>query len=426
MKSSTLRAPDGDVDTTATRELRLGRFGRHLVPLRDPGVLGFFLDNLYLAHNRGERLRRPILSASLPALTAALAAEETLTVEVDASGVPRGRAASATPGPGDAGDDAVETELATLAAGLAVAGGEAGATTSLAADLSLEPPVRWIFRGDYPGRGHRRALLIVFDAHDDRPRAVVKLGRDEPALGAEAEALRHCRKRLPGELRATLPRPLARSRVDGLEVVALSWRPGRSAYHDLYRDLSPGRRTAEHFEAAARWLADFQRATGPPPDMPVAGHGDFWAGNLLLDPAAGVTVVDWEGYTPAAVSPLDDLFQFPFTYGLHYPWEGFRRAAPEEAFARTFLQETGLARHVRRYLGTYCRRTGLQLATLREGLADWLVRRGCEARQSSRTTPGKEPGPTPGGDRATTGERGIPWDRLQARLARADRSVFSG
>lgn len=396
------------------RRIWCGRFGRYLAPLDDGPVLQFFLDHLYVAHNRSERLCRALLSPAAPGLTSRLAAAETVGVEVDGYGVPTG---------GEASGEA--------AAGLRAVTGPLAARIASRGGVELASPVRWIFRCNDAPRGG--GVLFLFGIPNDRPALVVKVGRAGRGLRREREALERCRRRLPDPLRATLPQPLAFGREGDREVLVLPWRRGRSAYDDLYRDLSSDWRSALHFDAAARWLADFQRATGRPADDRVPGHGDFWPGNLLLaevelDPgdapgpagpltrAAGehalrseTTVIDWEDFTPL-VQPVDDLFRFPFSYALHHPWEGYRRAAPEEAFARAFLRDTELSRHVRRYLEIYCERVGPDPPALRRPFAEWLARR---QRQSASAS-------------ARPYEKGVPWHRLASMLAQADRSVFSG
>jgi hypothetical protein len=118
--------------------------------------------------------------------------------------------------------------------------------------------------------------------------------------------------------------------------------PGVSAYIEMQGLLAPGRVVDRHFDAAAEWLFKFHQATG-------ASHGDFWARNLLVGPTA---VVDWEHFTEEA--PIyADLFHFPLTYGLNYPWARWRRLPPDEAFRRTFLEDNRVSRAVRRYLARF-------------------------------------------------------------------------
>lgn len=192
---------------------------------------------------------------------------------------------------------------------------------------------RWLLVEDYSG--NERDRLVVFLFGEDGPTAVLKLGS---GLERETEALRFLAERLPPDLRDSVPR-LLDSREEAL---LMSPVPGVSAYMEMQGLLAPGRAVDRHFDAAADWLFEFHRATG-------ASHGDFWARNLLVGPTA---VVDWEHFTEEA--PIHaDLFHFPLTYGLNYPWERWRRLPPEEAFRRTFLEDNRVSRAVRRYLARF-------------------------------------------------------------------------
>ena len=65
---------------------------------------------------------------------------------------------------------------------------------------------------------------------------------------------------------------------------------------DLVEEARPA------FELALRWLADHR----PPARPPAVVHGDFRVGNLLVDPASGLTaVLDWE--LAHLGDPLEDL-----------------------------------------------------------------------------------------------------------------------
>lgn len=194
---------------------------------------------------------------------------------------------------------------------------------------------RWLLVEDYPGNGRNRLVVFLFKTGAASPMAVLKLGSN---LRREAEALRFLADRLPADLRGTVPRLLDFQE----EALLMSPVPGVSAYMEVQGLLAPGRAVDRHFDAAVDWLLRFHRATG-------ASHGDFWARNLLVGPTA---VVDWEHFTEEA--PIDaDLFHFPLTYGLNYPWERWRRLPPDEAFRRTFLEDNRVSRAVRRYLARF-------------------------------------------------------------------------
>jgi hypothetical protein len=193
-------------------------------------------------------------------------------------------------------------------------------------------PHRWLLVDDYSGNERNRLVVFLFREGEASPKAVLKLGS---GLQREAEALRFLAERLPADLRGSVPHLLAWQE----QALLMSPVPGVSAYVEMQGLLAPRRAVDRHFDAAADWLFKFHRATG-------ASHGDFWARNLLVSPTA---VVDWEHFTEEA--PIyADLFHFPLTYGLNYPWERWRRLPPDEAFRRTFLEDNRVSRAVRRYL----------------------------------------------------------------------------
>ena len=219
---------------------------------------------------------------------------------------------------------------------------------------------------------------------------------------------------------------------------------GRSAYVELYQGLEPARCVARHFQAAADWLAHFHEATRIPhrsyrpehdealnellaaeprgsgwhdrlleltarrPVPLCAGHGDFWARNLVLPHAAvrpalnAAGVVDFEHGSPEA-SPFHDLLQFPLTYGLDYPWSRFRRRRLSEAFRLTFLERNCVSAAVRRYFADYCSRSVMDKALLLPAAHMQLLARAHQAPAHQRAQ----------------------WLACQHLLQRAEASVFS-
>jgi hypothetical protein len=304
--------------------------------------------------------------------------------------------------------------------------------TALAEEVAgvIGTPADWVLT--VPGEGDRRGRYTLFalgEGRSGRPRLerVVKLRRetDSRPLAAEADALESLApllSTLPEPLRGTVPQVLARrsaangdetgktGKSGGWEVLELSALAGRSAYVEQAGAFRRAALAARHLHAAGSWLAAFQRATvrrgapweppaweeiAPSPEEPrpewhrrleaeaeehplptTAGHGDFWARNLLLpqggagpDEAAGV--VDWEHFRPQA-PPFEDLFHFAWTYargaaGWHRP-EG-------EAFARGFLGDGELSREIRRYLFEHARETGGDAGALGDLFRTWLLRR---------------------------------------------------
>ena len=289
----------------------LTRIDRFVLPAGEPRIASFLFERLLAPHNLRERLRRAAV-LSVP-----------------------GRAAAGQPARVEG--DVVE---AIAAAGFADA--------------------RWLLVEDYSGNERDRLAVFLFESGEATPAAVLKLRRAGAAgrpLRQEADALSFLAGRLPAGLRDSVPRLLDLRELPGWEVLAMSPLPGVSAYVEMQGRLAPGRAVARHFAAAAEWLARFHEATG-------AAHGDFWARNLLVGPQGRAAVVDWEHFAPAA--PFhEDLFHFPLTYALNYPWRRWRRLPPEEAFRRAFREDNRVSRAVTGYFARYAALAGADPADLR-------------------------------------------------------------
>lgn len=255
----------------------------------------------------------------------------------------------------------------------------------------------------------RRAHAFLFDRGSDTPFAMVKAQTDlsSGSLQEEARALTGARALATGPLLATIPEVLRIHADDVGEVLAMSALPGRSAWFDMHASLFPSLRIRAHFAAAAQWLGDFHHATRHDDDT-TAVHGDFWAHNVLSEPgSARVGVIDWENFSAKASRYLD-LFQYPLTYGLAFPWKRYRKLAQDAAFAKTFLAENRLSSAVRAYFASYCRRTGLPPARLRPAFRAYLESHGTmHERVHSHMA-----------------LRDMPWDLFLAQLDAADASIF--
>jgi hypothetical protein len=308
-----------------------------------------------------------------------------------------GRLLAALPGPGLHARDRQDVD------GVPAEVGEFFAT------LGIEP-VPCVLLVDYAAIDRARTIGFLFRDAAPLPSAVVKLRRlpsGGTSLAHEADAHRRLHAAIPEAMRATVPAVIESTTRADVEVLMLSTLPGRSAYRDLQTSLRPSRFVDAHFDGAARWLAGFHEATRSG-DLS-ASHGDFWARNLLLSDDGRVGVVDWELFA-LAESPFFDLFHFPLTYGLSYPWIRYQRLAPEKAFAKTFLETNGVSRAVRRYLKTYAAMRQISPQRLEEAFRRFLATRG-----TMRDAPP-----------ADRGTASLPWTTLEAQYSRANASVFSG
>jgi hypothetical protein len=382
----------------------IGEAGRFLVPLEAP-LVRYFRRYLFVPHGWRERLAGRLPGPlGRPALFRRPASGAEATTETVASALRTGDLLRGTP-------------------------------------LEGRPGLRFVVQRDDPAEARGRLIAFLFGEGDKRPAAVLKLRPHDSArltLRQEWEALRWA-ERLPVTLAAAVPSPLAFHEGDRAEALLLSWLPGRSAYVEMQSALRPRLGVARHFAEAAAWLARFHRATRRPdrtfvpahepaagpeaatgsPGLPwieevarlcverplllSASHGDFWARNLLLDGGGSAAVVDWEHFCEEA-PPFEDLFHFPLTYGLNYPWSGGRRRAPEAAFRLTFIEDNHVSRQVRAYFRLYCAETGVAPDILAPLFHLYLTTRF---------------------SRRADAEGGL-WSRFQLLLARADRSVFSG
>lgn len=362
---------------------------RFLVPAERAAVTRFFADGLLVAHGRRERLEAFLLRISPPGFRTRLLERKS---EREGATADHRRSDQAV----------VEWALRQL---------------SSWDETPVEPdPTCWLGLRDYPDRSRRGWVVFLFGTGDDRPCAILKLRLSSGgarSLGSEFEALHAVRARLPKRLRETVPEPFAYRETHGRELLLLSALPGRPAYVETHSRLIPRRRVSDHFRHAGTWLADFHLATSGngggwegfgaviERSMPavaarvseslvedlaeeaarrlpsVPSHGDFWSRNLLLG-RGGEAVVDWERFSPAA-PPYRDLFHFPLSYGLDYPWSGYGRSHPGPAFRRTFLETNHLSRQVRLYFDRYCERTGLEHGALRPLIRLHLLERYAES-----------------------------------------------
>ena len=303
---------------------------RFLVPLDLPAARAYFNEALYVPQGIGGRLRRAI-------------------------GRPGLRRASTTEGIAHALTMLEEAPGAAL------------------------PQTSPIYLRDYADSDRGRTIAFFFQSTDRQPCLIAKTQHrleHGPSLRAESEALEQMRAFLPPELRSTIPKVIGFHSTPRGELLLMTALSGRSAYIDMQGALAPWRYVEEHFDAAARWLAEFHLATRSSSSSRVggvtvphsAGHGDYWPRNVLLADPGAVGVVDWEHFMTAA-SPLTDLLHYATTYGLNYPWKGYHRAPEAIALRRTYFEDNRVSRAVRRYLRLYVERTGIPQAAVDAAIA---------------------------------------------------------
>ena len=448
---------------TLTPQVTVIRYGWHdrfKIPLDHPSALSFYLDNLFVPHSRREMLWAAVARASAPAGSAMLPLLG-LTAADRLKG--RGRAPDGgRDGADGAGSDA---RAERLVARLREAGVPVGDTPSV---ITLD---------DYRHSERGKMVIFLLDRGASKPCVVAKASGDPEhgaALGREHAALLSLHGRLDEELRATLPLPLAAVEEGGLMTFAEAYMPGRSMYFEMRNSWLPRRRAEGHFRIARNWLVRFQKATrvgeaqlgGQLSDehvvqplreyqrlcspaaaerkfiaevmrkaqsvkherLPVvAGQGDFWARNLILN-GGGLGVLDWENYGERG-TPFSDLFLFTTSYGLSYSWRIGRWAEPVIAFRATYTGEGWMARLVRKQLLAYCAATGVSPKLLEVFFPAFLAGRALEERSRrgrNGSRRGAVRGAGQGGGREVISEGGGTWGRLFQEYARLEGRVCFG
>lgn len=282
--------------------------------------------------------------------------------------------------------------------------------------------------------GTRTITLAMSKDHDAKVSVLVlRPGEAAPALAAKiattpaAESAVEREGRLLVELRrlglrsviGTVPRFVEMRQHEGHLALVASAVPGvpLTRMYNSWRHTSRERAVATDFSLAADWLSRLQEASASTPtpvdllagaaeritartaDQPASRrllaaqvaetvaeqharlarfstprtvvHGDFWFGNILVDPARGTVtgVVDWE-QGAARGEPLRDLGRFVVSYSLYLDRHTPRgRPVPGHRGLRADHASAGLryavTRHgwypalVRRFLAAGLRRLGL-------------------------------------------------------------------
>lgn len=348
------------------RRSAVGEIGRFLVPLDAPAALQWFRRNLYFPRNGRARVFNALGHVPLRRVDPARALTDSALLRELMRDQPElaGRAIDATD---------------------------------------------WILLRDYDDKARERVIAFLFDRGAGEPFAVVKAQKTVPGGEAnvrhEGEAVEQMRALLPPRMRHTVPVVL-RLDVDRRgELLATSVLPGRSGSVEVQSSLLPHRHVEQHFDRAARWLAEFHTATRTNAELEIGGkrlsmsacHGDFWIRNVLYSEDT-IGVVDWEQFTPSA-PPFVDLFHFAIGYGLSYPWHGYRRADHETWFRRTFVERNRVSRAAHASFVTYCTLTGIDPKLLGPAFREFVETRGCMGTQGA------------------PGSREFPWEKF-AQIAR--------
>jgi SAM-dependent methyltransferase len=295
--------------------------------------------------------------------------------------------------------------------------------------------------------GHRRpptgmATVLLFRQGDRTPTVVAKLpryGATSPSLRREAEMLDAARGTLDGRVRDAVPRSLGLHRVAGTEVLLQTGSPGRQLVAEtaaarprpaaLGRQLdlvltwslamqrASGRREAvddtligaalEAPAAACLAALDGDPAVGRLLDRALDGaralrgtalplvtcHGDYWAGNVLVERGRVSGVVDWERGSLDGL-PFQDLVKAVGSaayrldryrslarrgpaalpgWGDLGPWTGIADPRFATGFRAAFVQPGWLADLARHHLTGAFRRAGIPLAWLPVAVVMYLV-----------------------------------------------------
>jgi hypothetical protein len=263
-----------------------------------------------------------------------------------------------------------------------------------------EPAV--LLLDDYPTMNRGQRVLFFFEGQNQTPFAVMKCsgGKQAHRISWEHQTLQRLRLEASNQFGSKLPRAVRFTEIGGVSLLLETFLEGRSIYYEMRNSLFPQRLVSQHLKKALDWLIQFQTETlrrkerlssslrrsiidenlrqvenefGLAVDeqkmiaharqlavkldgveLPVvARHGDFWPRNLVLEEErAGV--VDWEHFQREDL-PFEDLFLFPTSYGLVFPWRVARWGKPAEAFRATFLERTWMSDLVRSYFQDYCR-----------------------------------------------------------------------
>jgi aminoglycoside phosphotransferase len=208
-----------------------------------------------------------------------------------------------------------------------------------------------------------KVTVLFFRPGEDKPGYVAKVPTTSVAaqkVELEASTLASLDRKSLGALSESIPRVMAVVEHMGWPVLVTTALPGRvmlASYHRWRHTSRPAKVKAD-FDAAGRWLAEWQRhvATGRTElSMMIDGvapeilrrfgddaltaavseclgdlqthlcdhrgeqgvlHGDFWPGNVLMEKGQVRGVIDWENSRPDGVL-IRDLARFVIAYSLY-------------------------------------------------------------------------------------------------------------
>jgi SAM-dependent methyltransferase len=310
--------------------------------------------------------------------------------------------------------------------------------------------------------GHRRpttgmAIVLLFRDGDPTPSVVAKLpryGTTSPSLRREAGTLEAVRGSLRGPVRDAVPRSLGLHRVDGTEVLLQTGSPGRHLVAETARTRPRPGAFGRQLDLVLAWCLAMQRTSGRPEtvdDAMIAGtleapaaaclaalggdpavgrlldraldrartmrgtplplvtcHGDFWAGNVLVERGRVCGVVDWERGALGGL-PFWDLVKAVGSAAYHLdryrplarrgravlpgwgdlgPWTGLGEPRFATGFRAAFVQRGWLADLVRHRLTGAFRRAGIPLGWLPVAVPMYLVGQVTQAADSPRSVAG--------------------------------------
>lgn len=376
------------------------RHGRYWIPADSPASLRFYIENLFIPHSRRELLGSKGL-LRFPWLSRKILFTYDHRSEKDDFPLPK-----------------IDCE-----------------SLSLRLQDRLGKPqlfcsgfLNYILLDDYQHANRRQTLLFLFDEKTFSPCAIAKMtdnALQREVLEHEFKTLSFLQEELPYDLRQSIPQPITFFQEEGLWILVETFLAGKSLYTEMRNSWWSREAAGRHFQQAEKWLVQFHRATHTtellfdeesihkhiltllqefqeccePSDaeqkmirhiaecaqsmrgekLPLVGcHGDFWPRNFILE-GEKAGVVDWERFQPDS-APFRDLFMFPISYSLGYPWKWGHWGKPSDTFRAAFLEKTWLSDLVRVFLQSYCNEMNINSEWLEIFFTVFLARRTLENR----------------------------------------------